>query len=241
MDDPIDIVKSAFSNGKPVLIFDSEYREGETDLLYPAYSVSTENIRTLRQVCGGLLFLAIGDEVGERLGLPFLQDIHTKKSVKLEWPILDYLVTNDLKYDQRSAFTLSLNHRDTFTGITDSDRNLTVRRFAEFWQETQHIEKSDDVMRLFGMEFRTPGHVPVCKEAKGGLLKRQGHTELAVAMARISGVTPIVVGAEMLQPDGDFALSKEQAKLWGKENNVPFISGEMLLNAYAAGREISDE
>ena len=44
-------------------------------------------------------------------------------------------MTNDLQYDSRSAFTLSLNHRDTFTGITDRDRSLTTRRFSELWPE----------------------------------------------------------------------------------------------------------
>ena len=241
MENLIDVVKNAFSNGKPVLIFDSEFREGETDLLYPAFSINTENIRTLRKVCGGLLFLAIGDEIGDRLGLPYLQDLHTTKEAKSQWPILENLVTNDLKYDQRSAFTLSLNHRKTFTGITDRDRNLTVRSFAEFWERTQDIKDIATVMKLFGEEFRTPGHVPVCKEAKGGLFNRQGHTELAVAVARISGISPIVVGAEMLQPDGDFALSKEQAKSWGKKHNIPFISGEMLLEAYILEMRRLDE
>ena len=61
-------------------------------------------------------------------------------------------------------------------------------------------------------EFRTPGHIPVCRESKGGLTTRQGHTELA-SLARLAGVSPVVIGAEMLQPDGDYALSMEDAKM----------------------------
>jgi 3,4-dihydroxy 2-butanone 4-phosphate synthase len=52
-----------------------------------------------------------------------------------KYPILDVLKTNDLQYDTKSAFTLSINHRDTYTGITDKDRALTTRRFAELFAE----------------------------------------------------------------------------------------------------------
>ena len=57
MGEGIEAVKSAFASGLPVLIFDSEMREGETDLLFPALHVQPTQIRQLRQVCGGLLFL----------------------------------------------------------------------------------------------------------------------------------------------------------------------------------------
>ena len=57
---------NAFSNGLPVCLFDSEKREGETDLLFSAQHVTPANMRQLRQDCGGLLFLAIGHEVGEK-------------------------------------------------------------------------------------------------------------------------------------------------------------------------------
>ena len=58
---------------------------------------------------------------------------------------------------------------------------------------------SDNALEKLGNEFRTPGHIPVCRESKGGLNVRQGHTELAVGLARLSGTTPVVIGAEMLQ------------------------------------------
>ena len=67
----------AFKSGLPVCLFDSEKREGETDLLFPGAMAKPATMRQLRQECGGLLFLAIGDEVGECFGLPFLQDLHT--------------------------------------------------------------------------------------------------------------------------------------------------------------------
>ena len=176
----------------------------------------------------GLLFLAIGDEVGDLFGLPFLQDIYTNHELIEKYPTLQHLITNDLQYDSRSAFTLSLNHRDTFTGITDRDRALTTRRFAELYVECRTKTHEYSRERL-GEEFRTPGHIPVCRESKGGLTTRQGHTELAVGLARLAGVSPVVIGAEMLQPDGDYALSMEDAKMWASKRNIPFLTGEELI------------
>ncbi|MDP6011026.1 MAG: 3,4-dihydroxy-2-butanone-4-phosphate synthase [Candidatus Poseidoniaceae archaeon] len=217
----------AFSKGLPICVFDAEWREGETDLLFPARSATPAAIRQLRKDCGGLLFLAIGHEVGELFKLPFLQDLHTEQALVTKYPVLGELVTNDLQYDARSAFTLSLNHRDTFTGITDSDRSLTTRKFAELYDQCRGNE--DAVQRL-GNEFRTPGHIPVCRETEGGLKVRQGHTELAVTMARLAALEPVVIGAEMLQPDGDGALSVEAAQEWAELRGIPFISGSDILS-----------
>ena len=103
-------------------------------------------------------------------------------------PVLNHLITNDLRYDARSAFTLSINHRETYTGITDHDRALTTRRFAELATTCLSDGVSGEpAMKMLGEEFRTPGHIPVCREAKGGLGVRQGHTELAVGLARLAG------------------------------------------------------
>ncbi len=228
MGNAIEAAVNAFQAGKPVCLFDAENREGETDLLFPAQSAEPVTMRQLRKDCGGLLFLAIGHEVGERFGLPFLQDLHTDSRLEGDNPVLVHLVTNDLQYDSRSAFTLSLNHRDTYTGITDRDRALTTRRFAELYSE---LGSEDNAMEALGKEFRTPGHIPVCREAEGGLNRRQGHTELAVGLARLAGIIPVVIGAEMLQPEGDAALSVKDAKLWASEHGIPFLSGEQLISA----------
>lgn len=224
----------AFKNGDPVCLFDSEKREGETDLLFPAEHAKPETMRQLRQDCGGLLFLAIGDDVGACFGLPFLQDLHTDAAAVSNFPVLGHLVTNDLRYDARSAFTLSINHRDTYTGITDHDRSLTTRRFAELAQSAMDSGDSLEVaIERLGNEFRTPGHIPVCREAEGGLARRQGHTELAVGLARLAGMTPVVIGAEMLQPNGDFALSVDDAREWANGRGIPFLEGADLVEAFA--------
>ena len=235
MDEQVQAAIKAFQHGKPVCLFDSEKREGETDLLFPGQCAGPATMRQLRLDCGGLLFLAIGHDVGERFSLPFLQDLHTHPSLVNDHEVLSHLVTNDLRYDARSAFTLSLNHRETYTGITDHDRALTTRRFAELTAEL--IESGTEgqaAQKALGVEFRTPGHIPVCRETEGGLSRRQGHTELAVGLARLAGMTPVVIGAEMLQPDGDHALSVNDARVWATERGIPFLEGAQLIEALGA-------
>ena len=235
MDEHMQDAIKAFQNGEPVCLFDSEKREGETDLLFPGQCAEPATMRQLRLDCGGLLFLAIGHDVGERFSLPFLQDLHTHKSLVDEYEVLNHLVTNDLRYDARSAFTLSLNHRETYTGITDHDRALTTRRFAELTAELiESGTEGEEAQQALGKEFRTPGHIPVCRETEGGLSRRQGHTELAVGLARLAGMTPVVIGAEMLQPDGDHALSVDDARVWAAERGIPFLEGAQLIEALDA-------
>jgi 3,4-dihydroxy 2-butanone 4-phosphate synthase len=221
---------AAFAAGLPVMVFDSEFRECETDLLWPRPRATPAVMRRLRQDCGGLLFLAIGDEVGETFGLPWLQDIHTHPALTSKHPVLAALITDDLQYDSRSAFTLSLNHRDTFTGITDHDRALTTRRFGELAAEMAEADSASAIAAL-GEEFRTPGHIPLCRESPGGLSTRQGHTELAVAIARLAGLAPCTIGAEMLQPDGDRALSVKDARAYAAEHAIPMLTGDDIMKA----------
>ncbi len=227
----IRLASEAFANGKPVMVFDSDFRECETDLLWPAAAATPAIMRRLRQDCGGLLFLAVGDDVGDKFGLPWLQDLHTHPALVEQNPVLGELITDDLQYDTRSAFTLSLNHRDTFTGITDHDRALTTRRLGELAEEMKD-SSAIDAMASLGKEFRTPGHIPLCREAPGGLKTRQGHTELAVAIARLAGLMPCTIGAEMLQPDGDRALSVKDARAYAAKHQIPMLTGEDIMKAF---------
>ena len=157
--------------------------------------------------------------------------MHTHPALVEENPVLSALITDDLQYDTRSAFTLSLNHRDTFTGITDYDRALTTRRFGELAEEMKD-STAIDAMNALGKEFRTPGHIPLCREAPGGLKTRQGHTELAVAIARLAELMPCTIGAEMLQPDGDRALSVEDARAYAAKHQIPMLTGEDIMKAF---------
>tara|TARA_Y100001935_G_scaffold26351_1_gene19712 strand:- start:4139 stop:4852 length:714 start_codon:yes stop_codon:yes gene_type:complete len=226
----VDKAIQEFAAGRPVMVFDSSFRESETDLLWPAQFATPDVIRKLRNDCGGLLFLAIGDEIGSLFDLPWLQDIHTHPDLLTQHPVLDSLRTDDLQYDTKSAFTLSINHRKTFTGITDRDRSLTTRRFGELSDDVLRRGLSPDEAReALGKEFRTPGHIPVCRESIGGLATRQGHTELAVSIARLAGLVPCTIGAEMLEPEGDGALPVEVARLYAKAHSIPMITGKDLL------------
>mmetsp|Transcript_1042 Transcript_1042/g.1676 ORF Transcript_1042/g.1676 Transcript_1042/m.1676 type:complete len:260 (-) Transcript_1042:569-1348(-) len=228
----------AFKDGKPVMVFDSAFREGETDLLWHANAATPAIMRKLRIDCGGLLFLAIGSDIGERFGLPWLQDIHTDPLMIEKHPVLDVLKTNDLQYDTKSAFTLSMNHRKTYTGITDKDRALTTKRFGELALELEKENADEETSReRLGAEFRTPGHIPLCRESPGGLKSRQGHTELAVSIARLAGLVPCTIGAEMLQPDGDHALPVEDARAYAKKHNIPMVTGADLLAAHGYERK----
>ena len=227
----IQLASEAFAQGKRGMVFESDFRECETDLLWPAAAATPAVMRRLRQDCGGLLFLAVGDDVGEQFGLPWLQDLHTHPALVEENPVLGKLITDDLQYDTRSAFTLSLNHRETFTGITDHDRALTTRRFGELANEMKGKD-AIEAMTALGNEFRTPGHIPLCREAPGGLKTRQGHTELAVAIARLAGLVPCTIGAEMLQPDGDRALSVEDARAYAAKHQIPMLTGEDIMKAF---------
>ena len=123
-----------------------------------------------------------------------------------------------------------MNHRETFTGITDRDRALTTRRFGELSGE-RIGRSSEDAISAFGLEFRTPGHIPVCRESPGGLKTRQGHTELAVSIARLAGMVPCTIGAEMLEPEGDGALTLDGARAYALANGIPMITGEEITSA----------
>ena len=89
----------------------------------------------------------------------------------------------------------------------------------------------EEAIAALGSEFRTPGHIPVCRESPGGLSNRQGHTELAVAIARLAGLVPCTIGAEMLEPEGDGALSVDDAMRYAYEHGVPMITGEEISAA----------
>ena len=120
---------SDLQNGKFILIFDDEGREGETDLVIASEFATPDSIKTMRKDGGGLIFLMVSKEVANKLKLPFLADMYSHIDDK--YPVLKELVPNDIPYDAKSSFSLLINHRETFTGITDIDRSLTMKKFAE--------------------------------------------------------------------------------------------------------------
>ncbi len=201
----------AFAAGDPVLVHDAADREGETDVLYPAGAVDTDAVVRLRHDAGGLLFVALPDDVAETFDLPFRHEV-------VDHPAAD---VSDLAYDGRPSFSLTVNHRDTFTGITDRDRARTIEALA--------AAAADPAGTDFAGEFRVPGHVHLLRAAPGLLADRQGHTELGVALARAAGTSGAVAGAEMLDADTGTALSPADARSYAGAHDMPFVEGSALV------------
>ncbi len=217
----------AVRNGNMVLLFDDDDREGETDLVIPAQNVTPADVARMRHDGGGLICVAIHATAAQRLGLPFISDV--LHSVSLDGHrSLRTLVEKkgDIPYDSRSSFSLWVNHRGTFTGITDNDRALTINKIGETVEKVLNGEKID-----FGRDFRSPGHVALLRAASRLLDERRGQTELSVQLALMAGICPSMVVCEMLDDRTGKALSKEDAKKYSIRNNMPFIEGKNILEA----------
>ncbi|MGM0591880.1 MAG: 3,4-dihydroxy-2-butanone-4-phosphate synthase [Halobacteriota archaeon] len=213
---------SAFADGDPLLVHDADDREGETDLIYPATVVTHDAVSRLRNDAGGLVCVALSDAVSETLALPFLDDA-------IEHPST---AGHDLAYDSRSSFSLPVNHRDTFTGVTDTDRALTISRLGE----VAHLV-ADGSSRYgveeFADEFRTPGHVNLLRGAPGLLADRRGHTELGLALAAAADLPPAVVVCEMLDDESGAALPTAAARDYADRHGFSFLEGWRVVEALA--------
>ena len=215
-------------NGKFILIYDDDRRESETDLVIASEHVTPESIKTMRKDGGGLIFLMISREVANKLKLPFLADMYSE--INDRYPILKELVPNDIPYDTKSSFSLYVNHRETFTGITDIDRSLTMKRFAELTKKTRNLNDGQ-AKRMFGKEFRSPGHVPICIAAEKLLEDRKGHTELVISMMKIADLSPVGSGCEIMGDKGK-ALPKNEARNYAKKHGLVFLDGNEVVNAW---------
>lgn len=224
----IDNAIEDLQRGKFVLIFDNESRECETDLVMASEFVKPNSIKTMRQDGGGLIFLMASYEIAEKLKLPFLSDLFSEIDDK--YPVLKELVPNDIPYDTKSSFSLYINHRDTFTGITDNDRCLTMTKFAELSKKIENLNDGH-ATKMLGKEFRSPGHIPICIASPNLLKERKGHTELVVSVLKMAGVTPIGSGCEIMGDNGK-ALSKEKAKQYAEKHGLVFIEGKEIIDAW---------
>lgn len=206
----VDESVAAFRRGDPVLIHDAADREGETDLVYPAHAVDTAAVRRLRNDAGGLICVALSDAVARAWELPFLQE-------SIDHPAA---ADHDLAYDERSSFSLTVNHRDTFTGITDDDRALTISRLGEAARTPESV--------AFAEEFRAPGHVNLLRAAPSAS-DRQGHTELALLLAAAADQPPAAVVCEMLDDETGSALSPTDARAYARRHGLAYVEGADLL------------
>ncbi|MDZ7731096.1 MAG: 3,4-dihydroxy-2-butanone-4-phosphate synthase [Natrialbaceae archaeon] len=207
----IDAAIEALAAGDPILVHDAADREGETDLIYHASAVTPDAVSQLRNDAGGLICVALSDAVAETFGLPFLEE-------EIDHPAA---ASHDLGYDDRSSFSLTVNHRDTYTGVTDIDRSRTIRGLADA------AAAPDDYP--FAEEFRTPGHVHILRGAPGLLEQREGHTELGLALAAAGDLTPAVVVCEMLDGETGQALTPIDAANYAADHKLTYLEGRDIL------------
>ncbi len=215
-------------SGRFCLIYDNDQRERETDLVFASQFAKADMIRRLRKDAGGLICTTVPYSFHEKVQMPFLTDLYAQCNG--HYKILGALVANDIPYDAKSAFSLTINHRKTFTGVTDKDRALTVSEFAKMLQKADNI-KPDALVESFGRNFRTPGHIPLLNTSKDILSTREGHTELATAMVLMAGLAPSATICEMMGDDGN-ALSKDKTRQYAKDNDLAFLTGAEVIEAW---------
>ncbi|MBB6674197.1 bifunctional 3,4-dihydroxy-2-butanone-4-phosphate synthase/GTP cyclohydrolase II [Cohnella nanjingensis] len=169
--DTIEEAIADLKQGKMILVVDDEDRENEGDLIVLAEKATPEVINFMITEARGLVCVPITPERAEQLDLPPMVSHNT-----------DYHGT---------AFTVSVDHVSTTTGISAHERSMTVKGLID--------------PQAGGADFRRPGHMFPLIAKPGGVLRRSGHTEAAVDLARLSGSTPAAVICEVIKEDGTMA------------------------------------
>lgn len=217
----------ALANGEPVLIFDAPDREGETDLVFLSERATPELVRLQRHDAGGLICAAISDELRRSLGLPFVQEMMEVGTAR--FPLLGRL-TERPRYDHRSAFGITINHRENYTGVSDNERALTIRTVGEIAGLAHRLDPAA-LRERFATSFVSPGHVPLIYAANGLLGERKGHTELSISLARMAHLSESVTVCEMLGDSGG-ARSPVAARAYAEDHGWPFLTGEAIRRAW---------
>lgn len=145
---------SSLRKGKFVLLHDANKRENEVDMVVAAEFVTPAHIARMRQDAGGLICLSINNSFAKTLGLHYMHDILSNaqnidnQSRKM--------IMGTAPYGDKPSFSISINHSETYTGITDNDRALTINEMASLYKNTNGNKKE-----IFVSSFKTPGHVPL--------------------------------------------------------------------------------
>jgi 3,4-dihydroxy 2-butanone 4-phosphate synthase/GTP cyclohydrolase II len=179
--------------GKIIMVSDDEDRENEGDMICAAEFASTENINKMASLAKGLICTPMSKQHAERLGLP---------------PMV--LENTD---NHGTAFTVSIDHIKTTTGISAEERGMTIQACAS--------EKTRPE------DLRRPGHVFPLISRTGGVLVRNGHTEATVDLCRLAGLKEVGVCCEIMREDGTMMRTKELQKLAVQEN-MTFITIKAL-------------
>lgn len=157
--------------GKVIIVCDDENRENEGDFVGLAEFATPEMINFMAMEGRGLICTPITNELARKLNLHPMVEKNTDH--------------------RETAFTVSIDHIDTTTGISAYERSLTIRKLLE------EDSEADD--------FRRPGHVFPLVAKEGGVLRRAGHTEAAVDLAKIAGAKPAGVICEIMNKNGTMA------------------------------------
>jgi len=188
-------------NGKMVIVVDDESRENEGDLVMAAERTDTESINFMIKKGRGLVCVPLSKKRINELNLPPMVDENTDS--------------------HETAFTVSVDHKNTTTGISAEERAYTIQKLID------PESKPGD--------FTKPGHVFPLKAEKGGVLRRAGHTEAAIDLARLAELKPAGVICEIIKDDGTMARLPELEK-FAEKYNFKLISIADLIK-YKKSRE----
>lgn len=169
----------ALKEGKVILVTDDEDRENEGDFICAAEFATTEAVNFMATYGKGLICMPMSEELISKLSVP-------------------QMVTDNTDA-HGTAFTVSIDHVDTTTGISAAERSLTAMRC------TDPDAKPED--------FRRPGHMFPLAAKKNGVLERNGHTEATVDLMRLAGLSPCGLCCEIMGDDGTMMRTPELIKL----------------------------
>lgn len=209
----------ALRNGQFVMIHDSKSREDEVDMVIAAKYTKPEDISKMRMEAGGLICISISNEIASALDLPYMHDVLQILNNKT----ISKMILSSAPYGDKPSFSISINHIDTFTGITDIDRSTTIRMMHE-------ICTKENSKELFIKNFRTPGHIPLLIAARNLLKERLGHTELSVELMNLSSLFPIAVICEMLDANTHKSLDVDKAKKYSSKFNIPLVEARDIIS-----------
>ncbi|MCI8885403.1 MAG: bifunctional 3,4-dihydroxy-2-butanone-4-phosphate synthase/GTP cyclohydrolase II [Dorea sp.] len=175
--------------GKIILVTDDPDRENEGDMICAAQFATQANINFMASCAKGLICTPMSAAVAAKLGLPPMVSENTD--------------------NHETAFTVSVDHVDTTTGISAAERSYTMMKCVD---ENTRPE-----------DLRRPGHVFPLIAKKGGVLVRNGHTEATVDLMRLAGLKECGVCCEIMEEDGTMMRT---ANLWklAKEHGLTFIT-----------------
>ena len=179
--------------GKIILCTDDPDRENEGDFICAAEFATTENVNFMAKYGKGLICMPMSGELCHKLMFPQMVTTNTD--------------------NHETAFTVSVDHVDTTTGISAEERGLTARACV-----------ADDARPE---DFRRPGHMFPLMAKPNGVLERNGHTEATVDLMRLAGLKECGLCCEIMRDDGTMMRTPELIEL-AQEWNLSFISIKAL-------------